>query len=43
MIVITFWANRYRRKVGEIGEGGLKANVAYRLDPTTHDFVEAAS
>ena len=41
-IIISYYKDGgYRRKVGLIGEGGLKAGVAYRVDPDTSEFVEA--
>jgi hypothetical protein len=43
-IRIRYWdtkANRYRTKVGYIGEDGLEPNIAYRLDDQ-HKFVSVA-
>ena len=41
-IIISYYKDGgYRRKVGLIGEGGLKAGVAYRVDHDTSEFVEA--
>ncbi len=40
-IVIKYYNNqRYRLRVGYIGEDGLKPNVAYKLDEN-HNFIEA--
>ena len=36
-----FDGNRSRKEIGYIGENGLNPNVAYKLDPETHKFVEA--
>lgn len=41
LVVAYYKDGGYRRKVGLIGEGGLKAGVAYRVDPDTSEFVEA--
>ena len=41
VIIVSYYKDgEYLRKVGQIGEGGLKAEVAYRVDPETCEFVE---
>ena len=41
VIIVSYYKDgEYLRKVGQIGEGGLKAGVAYRVDPETCEFVE---
>lgn len=43
-IIIIYWdeeRKKYRRKVGQIGEDGLKPNVRYMLD-STHNFIEVS-
>jgi hypothetical protein len=42
---IRWWDSkhdRYRMVVGYVGEDGIEANVAYKLDETTRKFVKAA-
>lgn len=42
IIVISFAKEgAFYRKVGQIGEDGLKPGIAYRVDPETCEFVEA--